>query len=384
MTDQSLFYKHFQKYLEFGYNVSDCFLKWCNAEDIYYGKTKSVFNPAIPLSTFIAEDERLRNIIEQFEIHYDYNGFMFFGDLTFDNIGTVKKDIENTLVDDEIKIIDSGCLLAVKFNDLKVIETSITGFYSEPEIKEFDYSYMYAFTLGYRMRLGILGDLICYNVLVDSGFRLFDKGSEIHRICVPNVNIICLRVIANYVYRWFLKRDITFDCQNHNIVPIYKGLEKLETSKVLKIQLIKYLSRYAVSMSLCTDDFLNFFYALQMIYYYAYLDKDYYTAKWAMEVMNHSPYIKYTGDYLEVLNRSISTIKENDFGKDLSGLWYLGQWQIFEYSLTNSKLKRYESVDEELILTTRLICSIDEESKMELQVMCDQLNDKNEAMLLLQ
>lgn len=365
MSDMKIYYQASQKFVELGYHFCDTFLIKGRGEDIYKGNVSSIHNPS--LQYIIISDGKISNTIPA---EWDFDGYSIYGDISADNIGMKDKEKSESslLTDKKICILDSGGMIHCLYNDLHTVEFCIENFYADSVFQKMEYMHAKAFTYGYRMRMGLLGDIVFFNVLVQNGFRLFARDIPKERIEISNDNIICMRIIANFVKRYFDNRGINFEKCNTDIAGSYRNLLKEDFPPFLKLQMIRYLSQYSMTLALASDDFPNLFVALQIVFTYAIETKNLILAQWTFENLLDSPYAD--EGVVSILNKKMSRFEHiMELKYDINNEWYSLFWQNFELCMNSVDYKKYEERDKELLITTAIICETDKIACEEIQEM---------------
>lgn len=364
-------YQYFQKFVELGYHFCDTFLSREKGENIYKGYVPSIHNPVLD-SIFFMDNGITREIPPE----WDFEGYSIYGDISSDNIGIANKANNDSVLftDEKFLIVDTGDIIHCLYNDLQTVEFCIGNFYIDSLFQDAEYMLAKAVTYGYRMRMGLLGDLVFFNVLAQTGFHLYISNIPKERIEISDENIICMRVIANFIKRYFDKRGLCFEKCSIDIVNTYQKLLEEEFSPFLILQMMRYLGQYSMVSALCTGNILNLFVALQIVFVYAVETKNSLLAMWSFNQLSHSPYSdeRVISIMKDKMNRlaGISELKDN-----VEVEWYAFFWQNYELGMNSINYKKYEETDEELLIAAAIICKKDEVASIEIQEMLSEVKD---------
>lgn len=372
MSTMKLFYKELQKYVELGYYFCDTFLVKRRGEDIYRGNVPSIHNPVLE-SYFIFSNG---NISDGIPPQWDFEGFSIYGDISADNIGLKDKaDNESSLlIDNKFSILDTGGIIHCPYNALNTVEFCVENFYADPVFQKVEYLYSKAFTYGYRMRMGLLGDIVFFNVLAQSGFHLYTRDISLKRISVSNDNILCMRILSNFIKRYFDKQEISFEKCHTDIVGAYHNLLKENYPAFLKLQMLRYLGQYSMTLSLCLGNYSSLFVALQIVFTHAVETYNLIPALWAVENLLNSPYAD--EKMINILNKKMSRFGHvSELKNDIDREWYSLFWQNHELSMNTLNYTQYEKTNIDLVIATAIICEEDEIARKELLEILDKEKD---------
>lgn len=354
MNKQSEFYNLLQPYVELGYYIADLFLvKSKNYVEVVYGEP----------------------------YYLNSSSYSIYGDLKPDNTGYYEA-IKPIPCKRNLMIIDLGGFIEINFNDLESFECSILNYYSELLTDEKSKIFAFSFNFGLKLRLGILGDIIFSNIISKAKIGMFYKCKLKERVSISDANIICCRVIQNYVKNYFNKRGINYKEYANETIYFYDEIKNSNMPTLLTDSLLRYLSEYAIGISFCTNDNKNMFNGLEILHYLSIKKQDYFLTAWILGNQLLAPVSNDTVQLLENRRKRLLSIINLDLKPNAD--FYGSLWEYQEFNISNNPNAYFKSLrnensyfailNKELLKSVLWICQNEHESLLEI---IDLLNESS-------
>lgn len=347
MKDQTYLYRCLQRYVELGYDVADNFMiksKWF--KEVIDGKPQ--FLPG--------------------------ESYSVYSDLKINNMGIL--DTNNDLLfNKELRIIDLDGFFKVEYNDLESYELCTLNFYGDILNDNEKWMYAFAYNFGEQLRLGMLGELIFANILATSKIGLFTECNLKERIHIADSNIICLRIVQNYIKKYFDELGMNFEKYYINIKKTYDEIAVLDIPAFLQDAMLKYLAQYTLIISFCKSDISNAFSSMEILHYLSVKKQDYLMAAWTLGNQLNALVSREIYDNLSKRKETLEKILgcELKYNGDLLGtLWETMEINMSSnsssyYKIFRNETDRMEKLNIELLKATLWICKKDVKALEELK-----------------
>jgi len=242
--------------------------------------------------------------------------------------------------------LDSGGTLVVAYNDIEIFEDCVLNFYAE--LLGSNNYLAYAFTFGYRLRMGFLGDIAFSNILSKSKISMFYRIRHHDRVKLSNSTIICLRIIQNYVKRFCDGFGLNFNDYSNDFSAMSKRIKALNCPHLLQNIILKYLSEFSMNISFLMSDSKNLFASMDALFFLALESDDYLLAYWILGNQLNAPIDDYSKKILLNRKSKLESIVKIKSSKPTFDFDFFGSlWKFHEFNFSYSTDVYYRTLRNE-------------------------------------